>query len=247
MTIAPPSRQPLRVRIAPLLFLLIALVAVVLIPQVAHGQTGNAARLPRALTLGLVAAVVWSCSVVVLFLTWRARALHVGWLLSMTGCFLMLVTVKFVLSPAEYFARGASLGRVVAVAAGVLAFYLVTLLLLTVGVRWTERAGLVAWRWKILMLAIAGIFIFAASSATAPLVGSSARQYLSSLFSTSFGALLIGALLLTAILFVQALEYGSRPVVDGSGRTALAATAGITAALLVGYHVLWVILVIRLR
>jgi hypothetical protein len=167
--------------------------------------------------------------------------------MSMAGCFLMLVAVKFVLSPAEYFAKGASVGRVAAIAAGVLAFYLVTLLLLTMGVRWTERAGLVAWRWKILMLAIAGIFIFAASSATAPLVGSSARQYLSSLFSTSFGVLLIVALLLTAILFVQALEYGSRPVVDGSGRTALATTAGITAALLVSYHVLWVILVIRVR
>lgn len=247
MTIAPPSREPLKVRIAPLLFLLIALVAVVWIPQIAFGQIGSAARLPRALTLGLVAAVVWSCSVMVLYLAWRARALHVGWLMSMAGCLLMLVTVKFVLSPAQYFAKGASVGRVVAVAAGVLAFYLVTLLLLTAGVTWSERAGLVAWRWKILMIAIAGIFILVASSATAPLVGSSARQYLSSLFSTDVGALLIVALLLTAILFVQALEYGSKPVVDGSGRNALAATAGITAAVLVSYHVLWVILVIRLR
>ena len=247
VTIAPPSQEPLKVRIAPLVVLLMSLAAVVWIPQVAHVQSGGDARVPRSIALGLVAAVVWSCSVAVLYLTWRARALHSGWLLTMVACFLMLATVKFILSPAEYFATGVSLGRVVAVAAGVLVFYLVTILVLTAGVRRTAHGGIVALHWKITMVVVAGVLILAARSAAASLVGASAGQYLSGLFATSFGAILIIALLLTAVLFVQALEYGSKPVVDGSGRTALTATAWISAALLVGYQVLWVILVTRLQ
>ncbi len=247
ITIALPPREPLKVRIAPLVVLLISLAAVVVLPQIAHGQSGSEARFPRVLTLSLVAVVVWSSSLIILYLTWRSRALHVGWLISMAACFLMLVTVKFVLSPAEYFAKGASVSRVAATAGGVLVFYLITLLLLAVGVKKTARVGLVPLPWKILLIAIVGTLIFAASSAAASLVGSSAGQYLTNLFSTSFGLLLMIALLLTAILFVQALEYGAKPVADGSGRAALAATAGITAMLLLSYHVLWVILVVRLQ
>jgi hypothetical protein len=95
------------------------------------------------------------------------------------------------------------------------------------------------------MVAAVGIIAAVARSLIRAIPTRATSQYLSALFSWRGGILLL-LLLLTATLAVEAFEYGSGEARDGSGRTGNAVTLWTASLLLLTYHALWVIFMVRL-
>jgi hypothetical protein len=242
---APPiPRDPLWLKALPLLFLAAAAAAVVVAPELRVDWFGAGADREHAFEYASAAAVICACSVAYLYLVWRNNSLAGGWLITMAAYNLVIILIKFVFSPTVFSRGGTSLGQFIGIGLGVVLLYFAGLGVVALGVRRSSRHGIVPWRWKIGMVAAVGIIATVVRS----LIGSlttATSHYLSSLFSRG-GAILLVSLLLTATLAVQAFEYGSKEARDGSGRDGNAVTLWTASVLLLTYHALWVIFMVKL-
>jgi len=236
-------RDPLWLKALPLLLLAVAAAAVVVAPALRVDWFGAAGKHDPA--FAGAAAVIWACSVGYLYLVWRNNSLPGGWIIMMAAYNLMIVVIKFVISPSVFSRSETSLGQFLGIGLGVGLLYFAGLGVVALGVRWSSRHGIVPWPWKIGMVAAVGIIATVARSLIHAIPTRATSQYLSALFSWGGGVLLL-LLLLAATLAIQAFEYGSREALDGSGRTGNAVTLRTASLLLLTYHALWVIFMVRL-
>lgn len=242
---APIPRDPLWLKALPLLLLAAAAAAVVVAPGLRVDWFGASADREQAFEFASAAAVIWACSVGYLYLVWRNNSLPGGWIIMMAAYNLMIIVIKFVFSPSVFSRSGTSLGQFLGIGLGVGLLYFAGLGVVALGVRCSSRHGIVPWHWKIGLVAAVGIIATVVRSLIGVLTTPATSQYLSALFSRG-GAILLFSLLLTATLAVRAFEYGSKEARDGSGRNGNAVTLRTASLLLLTYHALWVIFMVRL-
>lgn len=226
----------------PVGLLLVATLAVLLVPGLGHGFTGDSSQLKQSTRFALTALVLIGTSAA--YLLWVAHSAGLGhaWFGLMLGYNSLIVVVKFVLSPSAYQATTkASLGQFLAIGLVVMAFYLLALGILRAVARRAARAG--GWSWRLRIVLLAGVAVVATSArfVAVPLVGAPAALYLRHLFSGA-GLILPAVLLLMGLLAILAFQAATSA---RTGLVGLSTTVRAAAALLVAYHGLWVLFMVR--
>jgi hypothetical protein len=229
----------------PVVLALIALAAVLFLPNLRAGHSGENLRIRQSVQFALTGLIVIACTTAYLWSIARATPLGRPWFAPMLSFGALMVAVKFILSPSAYrISGGDSLGRYLGVGLVVMVFYLLAPLTMFVLARRYEASRRWSWPVRVLLFCVVACLAAIARFAAAPFVGARASQYLHHVFSGA-GLILPVALALMAILVIAAFERGMA-VSRSSGFHGVTVTFTAAALLIVVYHALWVIFMVRI-
>lgn len=228
----------------PVALVLIALAAVLFLPDLRLGLGGASHRFRQSVQFALTSLAVIACTAAYLWSISRTTPLGWRWFAMALGFSALVVTVKFVLSPSAYrISGGESLADDVAVGLVVMVFYLLAPSLLFLVARGREASG--PWSWPVRVLLFCAIVSLAviARFVAVPIVGAPASEYLDHVFSGA-GLILPVAIGLMAFLLIASFE---RAMTASQPSDFPGVTVTFTAAsgLIVAYHALWIIFMQR--
>jgi len=223
----------------------VSVAAALLIPLLSHGVASDTDQQRRATQFALLGTVVIACTAVYLFLVARATPLGWPWFAWMLGYNTLIAVTKFVLSPNAYLATpGTTVGQFVRIGVVVMVFYLLALIAITVvALASVRRGGRMSWLSRGGMLVVTGVIAAAARFIAVPIVGAPASQYLSHVFAGT-GLILPAVLLLMGIALTQAFAV-SVSVSARASFPGVTSTAGMAAVLVVAYHIVWILFMVR--
>lgn len=222
--------------------------AVFLLPEAAVVLPTGGDPEPNPAQLALTCAGILAGTAAYLLAASRRLGLPSDWLGLAFGYNAAIAVIKFILSPASYHNRPeTTLSEYLGVGAVVMVFYCLGLWAVFAMAR---RRALGEWTWPSKLLLVVGVLVLALASRYLAVLalGTEAADYLRHVFRGA-GLWLPALLALTTILAVQTFERAAASgAVDGTpaGGTPLKSTLAAGLALVVLFHGLWALLMLRL-
>ncbi len=224
---------------------LAAILAVVFIPELASELTAGSERQERAAQFAATSVALLACTAGYLCALALRAGLDARWALLTLGYGALLVIIKFILSPAAFDATPqASLAEYVGVGLVVMVFYCLALALVyALAQRVSPEA---AWSRMSKVRVAAGLVLLSILGrvVAVAVVGAPGGDYLHHVFSGA-GLILPVAVGVAVVLVVEAFDRARRRSVGGPD-DALRISLGVGVSIVLVYHALWVVYMVRL-
>lgn len=225
---------------------LLGLVAVLVLPEAASLLPLGDRPEPNETQLALTSLGVLLLTGAYLYATSNVTGLSAGWAGLAFGYNAAIVVVKFIFSPASYYnSPGTALSEHLGVGVAVLALYAAALTVIYAVARRNQHPRRWAWPSKVGLVLAVVVFAMVSRSVAAVALGRTASDYLEHIFAGAglwLPVLIIAASWLAIEAFDRAAHGSEAWAPDASLRTAF----GTGLALLVVYHGLWVVFMLRL-
>ena len=215
---------------------LAGVVAVLVLPEVASSLPRGGDPEPNATQLAVTSAVLVALTAAYLYVAAQSASLGTTWLAPAFAYNAAIVVVKFILSPASFHRTSESeLTDYLAVGLAVMLLYGAALIAVFLVARRQRATGSWSWTAKAGLVVALVVFAMASRYIAAVVLGEAASDYLDRVFSGT-GWWLPAFIAAASLAAVAAFERA----------TDLPAALRVGLALIVLYHVLWAIFMLRI-